>query len=127
MIDRSAARIDSILWHTALDRRIDRAHSALDRIDWRHALDRRCDRAVARLTAVSWRDPLRRRVEGARQGLEALRRQLDALAPDRVLERGYAVVRTDDGLVVRDPCAVGPGTLVHVTVAEGTFDAQVRR
>jgi exonuclease VII large subunit len=51
---------------------------------------------------------------------------MDALAPARVLERGYAVVRRRrDAAVVRAPDAVAAGDVVDIHVAEGTIAAEV--
>jgi exonuclease VII large subunit len=43
----------------------------------------------------------------------------------RVLERGYAVVRLDDGTVVRDAAQVGVHSGVQVQLAKGSFGAVV--
>ncbi len=48
--------------------------------------------------------------------------RVTALSPKATLDRGYAVVQTADGTVVRAP--VAPGTALHVRVAEGAFSAR---
>ena len=53
------------------------------------------------------------------------RRHLDALSPARVLERGFAVVRSPDGSVVRDASAVAVGSAVDVRLAAGSLTARV--
>jgi exodeoxyribonuclease VII large subunit len=50
-----------------------------------------------------------------------------ALSPTATLERGYAVARTPDGRILRDPAAVSPGGALHVTVARGTVETRVER
>jgi exonuclease VII large subunit len=46
------------------------------------------------------------------------------LSPQKTLERGYAIVRTDAALVTsRD--AVAPGVRVNVRLADGSFGARV--
>jgi exodeoxyribonuclease VII large subunit len=50
--------------------------------------------------------------------------QLGAYSPLAVLERGYAIVTTEDGLVVRDPRLLGDGQRVEVRVAKGRFKAR---
>lgn len=107
------------------ERRLERAGVRLAAVPWRGALDRRVDQAAARLGRVAWRTALPARVDREQVRLDGLRRHLDALAPARVLARGYAVVRTADGSVVRDPSGVAPGERVHVQVARGTFAADV--
>jgi len=49
--------------------------------------------------------------------------QVRSLSPQATLDRGYAVVRTPDGTVIRDADqAAGP---VRIRVARGEFDATV--
>ncbi|PKQ25865.1 MAG: exodeoxyribonuclease VII large subunit [Actinobacteria bacterium HGW-Actinobacteria-4] len=48
---------------------------------------------------------------------------LRALSPQSTLDRGYAVVRTADGSVVRQPDEVSPGDALHLTVAGGDISA----
>lgn len=53
------------------------------------------------------------------------RHTLDALDPQRVLARGYAVVRTTDGQVIRDASTTTVGQRLQVLVAAGTIDVDV--
>jgi exonuclease VII large subunit len=46
------------------------------------------------------------------------------LSPQKTLERGYAIVRTDAGLVT-SRAAVATGDHVDVRVADGSFGARV--
>ena len=85
---------------------LERARSSLTR-------DReRLDRAPALL------------VERKRAGLEGLAGRLQALSPQKTLSRGYAIVRTDNG-IVRSSAEVESGSHVDVELAEGGFGARV--
>jgi len=71
------------------------------------------------------RDRIRRHVSGrlaaAIADLEHVKARVRALSPQSTLDRGYAVVRTASGLVVRDPVeALGP---LRIRVARGEFGA----
>jgi exodeoxyribonuclease VII large subunit len=63
-------------------------------------------------------------LERKRSSLDALAGRLRALSPASTLERGYAIVRTDAG-IVRSAAAVAPGGRVDVELAEGGFGALV--
>jgi exodeoxyribonuclease VII large subunit len=63
-------------------------------------------------------------VERKRAWLDAAAGRLRTLSPRATLERGYAIVRSDDG-VVRSAAAVGKGARVDVELAEGGFGARV--
>jgi exodeoxyribonuclease VII large subunit len=63
-------------------------------------------------------------VERKRAALAQSAGRLRALSPKKTLARGYAIVRTDDG-IVRSPAAVRPGQPLRVEVAEGEFGARV--
>jgi exodeoxyribonuclease VII large subunit len=67
------------------------------------------------------------RLERRRLGLASLADAMRALSPAATLERGYAVARTPDGRILRDPAAVRPGEGLHVTVARGTVETRVER
>ncbi|HLH46371.1 MAG TPA: exodeoxyribonuclease VII large subunit, partial [Acidimicrobiales bacterium] len=87
----------------------------------RRALDE-CGR---RLAAADWRRPTGEVLGRAAGRLEAGRRHLAALAPTRVLARGYAVVTGPDGTVVRDAASLEPGARLDIRVAAGRLGARV--
>ena len=81
--------------------------------------------AGRRLAAVDWRAPITRRLAALDGDLSGRRRTLDALDPTGVLSRGYAIVRTADGDVVRSPAQVDEGDELDLEVAEGRVHANV--
>jgi len=130
--DRSALahRIDSARQRaaTAIERRSDHAARRLAAVDRDRAILTGVDRARSRLDRAHERLALvgpSRALPAAKARLDAHRKHLDALSPQRVLERGYAVVRAADGSVVRDATAIGKGARVDVHVAKGRFAAEV--
>lgn len=60
-----------------------------------------------------------------RQRFVALTAKLDAMSPLRVLSRGYAMVRTGTGAVLRSVGQATPGNLLTITVRDGQLTAQV--
>jgi exodeoxyribonuclease VII large subunit len=64
-------------------------------------------------------------VQGRRMVLEGHRRALRGLSPLSVLERGYSLVSTPDGRLVRDAAQVGPEATIHVRPARGRLVARV--
>lgn len=62
-------------------------------------------------------------LERRRLDLGRLVGALSSLSPLDVLARGYAVVRSSDGAIVRSVEQVGSGDRISVRVADGTFDA----
>jgi len=106
----------------------ERATHRLARVDLRQALTAGAGRAEARLDVALARlraTHPRVRLAGASDRLAALRRELDALSPVRVLERGYAVVRTADGTVVRRASQVSTGDALTVGLAHGRLGTRV--
>ena len=67
------------------------------------------------------------RLERRRGTIASAADSLRALSPAATLERGYAVARTEDGRIVRDPTDVGAGDALRVTVARGTVETRVER
>ena len=65
------------------------------------------------------------RLDACAARLDGFGATLHALDPARVLDRGYAVVRTAGGAVVRDAAQLKRGDAVNVTVAAGSFEAEV--
>jgi exodeoxyribonuclease VII large subunit len=105
---------------TAVER-LDRAAAHLRLVD----LSRRVADASQRLASVDWRSPITGRLATLDGDLAGRRRTLDALDPSRVLSRGYAIVRTVDGSVVRSPAQVVDGDELDVAVAQGHLHAAV--
>lgn len=64
-------------------------------------------------------------VAAARLRLGRAASALDALSPLAVLQRGFAVVTTDDGVAVCDSATLEPGQRVHVRLHRGQARAQV--
>ncbi len=52
--------------------------------------------------------------------LSALHAQLDLLAPQRTLERGYAILQDDQGNILRSPDAIRPPHSLNLTLAQGS-------
>lgn len=113
-------RLAGVPWRHAIDRRVGSAVQRLTATPWQYALDRRVGTAAARLAAVDHRAALRGRVERHHVHLHGLHAQVEALSPNRVLARGFAIVTTADGAVVRSSAQVQPGELLTVTLAAGT-------
>jgi exodeoxyribonuclease VII large subunit len=65
----------------------------------------------------------RRRHAQARQHLEGLARVLDSVSHKSVLERGFALVRGENGKVRRRAAAVKPGEALTLTFADGDKQA----
>lgn len=59
-----------------------------------------------------------------RQQLSALQTQLELLAPQRTLERGYAILRDEAGNILRQPAAITPPQTLTLTLAGGS--AQIK-
>jgi exodeoxyribonuclease VII large subunit len=52
---------------------------------------------------------------------------IDALNPQRVLERGYSIAETADGAVVRDAAVLNAGDLLNIRFARGQVESEVKR
>jgi exodeoxyribonuclease VII large subunit len=126
----SANRLESVDRERALRAGLAVAVSRLQQSSARLSLvhpARTVANASARLGRVGWRDPLNRRLGQERQRLGSRRRHLEALSPARVLRRGYAVIRTEDGSVVRNAGNTRPGDSIDVQLAVGSLSARVER
>ncbi len=66
-----------------------------------------------------------RQARQARERLAALARALHAVSPLGVLQRGYAIVFTADGRVLRSVHQAQPGAALRVKVADGELAARV--
>ncbi len=63
------------------------------------------------------------RLAVSKSELRRLGEVLEAHSPLGILERGYAVVSSEDGSVLTDPKAVPHDTLIHIRLAKGRMDA----
>lgn len=80
----------------------------------------RLQRAMTALSACQ------RRLQTSREAsLNALEAQLRALSPEQTLSRGYAIVRTQEGKVVRESSDVQIGETLGVDLAEGSLTVKV--
>jgi len=59
--------------------------------------------------------------------LQGLARALHSVSPFATLARGYAIVRTTDGRVIRSAATVSAGEDVQATLADGSLDLVVKR
>ncbi len=112
----------------AAGRHLADANRRLDRVDRDRAVTAGADRAADRLARAAGRLELvhpRHRVVPAAARLAAAQREMDALDPVRVLERGYAVVRRADGAVLRSAADAAPGSAIDVQLAAGRLAATV--
>jgi exodeoxyribonuclease VII large subunit len=117
------ARVDD-----AARRRVELAGARLAAIDREGALRAGMQTARRRLERAGDRLELlhpNRLLATARDRLAAEWRQVEALSPVRVLERGYAVVRRAAGSVVRSAADVAVGEALDVQVAAGRMTTRV--
>lgn len=68
---------------------------------------------------------VRQQLRHHEQRLTLAVRQLDALRPTRVLERGYAILENARGQVVRAPADAAPGTRLTARLARGHLTVEV--
>ena len=137
--------------HSVLSRRIGRAQQRVDEQAYRLkelsriAIDtskRTVAQLDARLARFDMRPRLaadRRRLDAAhalaiqltrtrlsrdRATLEKLTAHLTQLSPLKILDRGYAIVSNQHG-IVKDAAAAPPGTDIHIRLGHGDLDARV--
>lgn len=99
-----------------------RSRPVLAGADW--IIDARADeltRLVARGAELT-----ERRIERAGDELAERRARLRSLSPQSTLDRGYAIVQTADGAVLRAASDVVDGARLRVTLADGAIAADAR-
>lgn len=67
----------------------------------------------------------RRQITTARQSTTALFREVAGLGPEKTLERGFALVRDDQGKVLTDPTAAEVGQNIKIEFNRGSLHAQI--
>lgn len=65
------------------------------------------------------------RVVRSRDEVAQLRARVTALSPQQTLERGYVLMQTETGQLVRDATLLSPGDTVKVRAAIGSLDATI--
>ena len=66
-----------------------------------------------------------RAVSKHRQRFLASAAKLDALSPLKVLTRGYAMVQTGEGMLLRSVSQTGTGDAINITLTDGVLSATV--
>jgi exodeoxyribonuclease VII large subunit len=92
-----------------------------------HALRVRIERCRERSETLAGRAHRARGhvMKNARTRLDGLAQLLSAFSHKRVLDRGFALVRGQDGSPVRSVSAASPGTALEIEVRDGRFGAVV--
>jgi exodeoxyribonuclease VII large subunit len=96
---------------------------------WQASPVARVQTTIARHAALSARlraaggESLRR----ARERLQPLVRTLNAVSPLATLDRGYAIVSTEDGAILRNAADALPGMLIEARLAAGKIRAKVEK
>jgi len=132
-IHRAEQRTDELDYalHTLSRRAFDRNALRLQQLETRlRARDLRVRLAQAgeRLRTASRVLPelMRRRLDAAHRTHAPLASQLAAMSPLSVLERGYSIVQTVDGRIVKRAADAPAGTQIRVRMHEGRLEAEVR-
>ena len=86
----------------------------------RLAIDRRRLEAADAIA----RQAIRTRLARRRATLDQLTAKIEQLSPLKILERGYAIVSNQQG-IVKDPAEAPQGSSIHVRLAKGELDAKV--
>ncbi len=92
-------------------------------------LPRLLERARSRLANASSRLPLALKalVRQRRDRFARAEQTLNALAPRRVLARGYSILLNQRGLALRDAAEARPGENIHALLAKGDLELSVNR
>ncbi len=62
-----------------------------------------------------------------RARLDSAAQRLAVLNPAAILERGYAIVRSQEGLIIHSTHQVNPGESLEILVSDGQFDVKVQQ
>lgn len=78
---------------------------------------------IARLTSVSVR--FRDKITNTRENIMNIRRMLVVISPEKTLARGYSIVRTKSGTIVRNAIDTAKGDVLAITLATGSITSVV--
>jgi exodeoxyribonuclease VII large subunit len=104
--NRIAALAAEVLHH---DPRQKLSHARQHLADFRARLDRSLERLI----------------ESSSARLGSLDARLHSLSPLAVLDRGYALVLSTDGALIRSTTKIGPGDVLTTRLADGSFTSRV--
>lgn len=109
----------------------DKQHELVRLAAWQQQLGRALDGQVVRagervqqLTQNLTR-AIQLRLDQAEARLDLQRQLLEALNPQRILQQGYAIVRTVDGRVIRRRRQLRPGQAIRLQLADGQTGATI--
>jgi exodeoxyribonuclease VII large subunit len=122
-VDRAAARLERGRPAVVRARREAELEATAERLG--RAARARVDGAGLERVVGRVRRATVERVSAMRADTEGVARELEALSPQRVLERGYSVTLGPDGRVVREAGAVGAGDVLTTRVAVGSVRSVV--
>ena len=132
LLHRSAQRLDDLAFRqeAALDGQIRSRHARVAELTaavLRHDPRRALAHARERLLAVRARldRSMERLVHASASNLSAVDARLHSLSPLAVLERGYALVVSSDGALIRSTAQLTPGGAVTTRLADGAFTSRV--
>ena len=106
-------------------RRWERVSAAVRHYDARRVLSGMRRDFSARILALS--TAIKTSLLQKRARLEQFDRQLNALSPTAILERGYALVFDSSGRLVKSSTQVEPGEEISARLAQGTLTARVEK
>ncbi|MBP1594783.1 MAG: Exodeoxyribonuclease large subunit [Acidobacteria bacterium] len=100
-------------------------HTRLVKVDLRLAIARRREILAGKKNRL--RSGARSLLQRMRSRLELDMGRMNALSPLAILQRGYAICRNEQGLILRDAGLVTPGDRVEVKLARGELDCRVEQ
>lgn len=106
-------------------RRWEQASAAVRHYDARRVLSGMRRDFSAQISALS--TVIKTSLLQKRARLEQFDRQLKALSPTAILERGYAIVFASSGRLVKSSTQVEPGEKISARLAQGTLTARVEK
>ena len=98
---------------------------------WRSSIQQRLERALRdcdpKLKEQQRRELLQRNLEKRQWQLQSQRQLLAALSPQRLLQRGYCLLRNSEGRLLRDGSTLNAGDAVEAQLHQGVLSLTVQR
>ncbi|MCC6678833.1 MAG: exodeoxyribonuclease VII large subunit [Phycisphaerales bacterium] len=122
-IDRLAARLERHRPAAIQARRAERLEAVMQRLET--AMARRLGAVDLDAEASAMERAMARAVEAARLRIDGLERQLQAVGPASVLERGFSYTTREDGRLIRSTGEVSIGDRIVTRLSDGQFRSVV--